>query len=188
MGKVAKNHSKSAAGSIFVTERLEIRTASEEQTHAAGLLLGGLLEGGEVIELCGPLGAGKTQFAKGLALGLGVPVEEPVVSPTFVLVRQYSGRLTFYHCDAYRLHAAEELESLGLDEVLGDPDAVVAIEWADRFPNAFDTPAIRVDLAYQSGTNRLIRLTFPSAEPAEKLADKMKAIGQTIIRSPKSNK
>ena len=167
---------------------VEIRSSSEQETRRAGQLLGCALTGGEVIELCGPLGAGKTQFAKGLAVGLGVPAEEPVVSPTFVLVRQYSGRITFYHCDAYRLQAAEELESLGLEEVLCDPDSVAAIEWADRFPGAFAPGAIRVDLAYETGSVRLLRIALPTPELAALLVGNVKAHGLSIVNRPKSNK
>lgn len=140
-------------------ETVEIVSESPQETLDEGRALGRRLRGGEVVELCGPLGAGKTQFAKGLALGLGVNDQEPVVSPTFVLIREYAGRLTFYHCDAYRLQSADELLDLGLEEVLEAGDSVVAIEWADRFPNALSAPTIRVDLDYAGETSRRIRRT-----------------------------
>ncbi len=139
----------------------ETISRSPAQTVALGRALGARLAGGEVVELCGPLGAGKTQFAKGLALGLGVDPGEPVVSPTFVLVREYPGRVTFYHCDAYRLGSLEELVELGLEEVLAGGGAVVAIEWADRFPRVLDAPTVRVELAY-AGADRLVRVVMPA--------------------------
>jgi tRNA threonylcarbamoyladenosine biosynthesis protein TsaE len=137
--------------------------------------LGETLRGGEIIELCGPLGAGKTEVAKGLALGLGVRDDEPVVSPTFVLVREYAGRLTLHHCDAYRLQTAQELLMLGVEEILDDPGAVVALEWADRFPGALAADTIRIDLQHENDWCRRIRISTPSeactAELARRLAD-----------------
>ncbi len=143
-----------------MTRVIETISRSPDETVAHGRGLGEQLRGGELIELCGPLGAGKTQFARGLALGLDVPGDEPVVSPTFVLVRQYEGRLTFYHCDAYRLGSLAELLDLGLEEMLARGDAVVAIEWADRFPRALAAPTIHVDLEY-ADTHRRIRIIQP---------------------------
>ncbi len=148
---------------------IEMHSHSEQQTREVGRMLGTMLHGGEVVELCGPLGAGKTQLAKGLALGLGVPKDVPVVSPTFVLVREYAGRLTFYHCDAYRLQSADELLALGLEELLERQDAVVAIEWADRFPNALGIVAIRVDLEHEDGSSRRVRITCPDASRSAEL-------------------
>ena len=119
-----------------------------EQTQAFGRALGELMRAGDFLALIGPLGAGKTQFVKGLAAGLGVPAEEPVVSPTFVLVREYVGRLTLYHIDAYRLSGSSELLSLGLEEMAGDPEGVVAVEWADRVPDVIPEGACRVSLEH----------------------------------------
>jgi tRNA threonylcarbamoyladenosine biosynthesis protein TsaE len=158
---------------------VEIHSTSPGQTRAVGRALGEILRGGEVVELCGPLGAGKTQLAKGLARGLGVPPDEPIVSPSFVLVREYAGRLTFYHCDAYRLHTIEELLALGLDEMLDQRDAVVAIEWADRFPQTLAADIFRVDLDYQDDdAARSIRVTAPSAASATEFARHLEASGR----------
>ena len=152
---------------------LKIQSQSPEQTLDVGRELGSTFVGGEIIELCGALGAGKTQLAKGLALGLGVSTDEIVVSPTFVLVREYAGRLTFYHCDAYRLQSAEELLALGLDEALERRDCVVAVEWADRFPDALDGLRFRVEIAHQGEQTRLIRITAPDAAHAAQLAGRL---------------
>jgi len=90
--------------------------------------------GGEVIGLIGDLGAGKTTFAKGLALGLGVKVN--VNSPTFVLMKVYpvkKGKIkNLVHIDAYRIDCWEDLEVIGADEYFYNPESVVVIEWADR--------------------------------------------------------
>jgi tRNA threonylcarbamoyladenosine biosynthesis protein TsaE len=153
-----------------VVRTVEFKSRSPQQTLEVGRILGELLQGGEVVELCGALGTGKTQMAKGLALGLGVPPGEPVVSPSFVLVRTYTGRLTFYHCDAYRLRTVEELYALGLEEVLDQGDCVVALEWADRFPNALTTDPIRVDLRHENELSRGLRIACPRDTLADRLA------------------
>jgi tRNA threonylcarbamoyladenosine biosynthesis protein TsaE len=163
-----------------VTDVIETRSRSERQTREVGRILGTTLVGGEVIELCGPLGAGKTQLAKGLALGLGVPADEPITSPSFVLIRAYAGRLTFYHCDAYRLQSVGELLALGLEELLGDPVGVVAIEWADRFPEALTSGAIRIDLEHDSASSRRLRITFPSAAECAELAGLLAEAGLDV--------
>lgn len=92
------------------------------------------LRGGEVLALCGSLGAGKTHFTQGLARGLGIDPES-VTSPTFALVNEYvGGRLPLYHFDFYRLESEHELIGVGWEEYLDEPGIVVA-EWADKFPH-----------------------------------------------------
>lgn len=133
-----------------------------EATAALGYELGRRLRGGDLVALCGPLGAGKTQLVKGLARGLEVPQEEIVVSPTFVLVREYRGRLLLRHVDAYRLNGAAELAALGWEEFRTEPDSVIAIEWADRVAELVGEDAIRIELAYTTEpTVRELRLTWP---------------------------
>ena len=106
---------------------------SEEQMIAAGDALGAQLNPGEVLALCGDLGAGKTHFAKGLVAGVGSTDE--VTSPTFALVNEYrSGSLPVFHFDFYRIDDLRELLRIGWDEYL-DEDGVVIVEWADRFPD-----------------------------------------------------
>lgn len=136
-----------------------LRSANE--TLAAGRALGELLVPGDVVALCGQLGAGKTQFVKGLALGLSVPSDEPVVSPTFVLVREYFGRLKLYHLDAYRLGSSAELEALGWEEMLADEAAVVALEWADRVAAALSASACRIELAHVAPDVRSLHVIWP---------------------------
>jgi len=106
----------------------ELETASAEETEAEGERLGRTLRPGDLLLLVGPLGAGKTTFVRGLARGAGSA--DAVASPTFVLVRNYRGRLPLAHVDLYRLDRAPELRDLGLDELL-DEGAVV-VEWGDR--------------------------------------------------------
>ncbi len=151
-----------------MTAAVEHMTHDPAETFALGRTLGRLLEAGDFAALSGALGAGKTQFIKGLAAGLGVAPDEPVVSPTFVLVREYVGRLKLYHIDAYRLAAADELLALGLTDMLAEPAAVVAVEWADRVPLAIPNSACHIDLEHAGPTDRRICIAWPAA--AERLA------------------
>ncbi len=106
---------------------------SPTETFALGRAFAESLHSGDVIALCGELGAGKTHFIKGLAAGLGCD-PDAVTSPTFTLINEYTdGRLPLYHFDFYRLENGLELIRVGLDDYL-DGNGVVAIEWADKFP------------------------------------------------------
>ena len=102
-------------------------TRSVEETRALAETLGQELRPGDLVVLAGELGAGKTAFAQGVARGLGVT--EPVVSPTFMIVRQYEGRVPLAHVDVYRLDRLQELHDLGFDELLDD--RVTLVEWGD---------------------------------------------------------
>ena len=147
-----------------MTAGYERLCSSPEETTALGFALGTLLQGGDFLALSGALGAGKTHLIKGIAAGLGVPADEPVVSPTFVLVREYQGRLKLYHLDAYRLASAAELSALGLDEMAAEPDAVVAVEWADRVPAAVPQTACRIELEHVAEQVRRVRIAWPATE------------------------
>jgi len=133
-----------------------------DETRAAGRVVADVLGPGDVIGLVGPLGAGKTQFVKGLAAGLGVADERGVNSPTFVLVQEYRGRLTLYHVDAYRLGRAGELAALGFDE-LCDAGGVVVVEWVDRVESLMPDDAIRIELSPLDATGR--RLVVRGSAP-----------------------
>ena len=100
---------------------------------AAGRSVGKQLCGGEVIALVGHLGAGKTHFSKGLVDGIGGDID-CVTSPTFSLVNEYrSGRIPLYHFDFYRMENAEEVLAIGWEEYLDDKEAIIVVEWADKF-------------------------------------------------------
>ncbi len=109
-----------------------ITSHSPGETFAAGRSLTAGLRAGDVLALCGDLGAGKTQFVKGLAAGLGISVE--VTSPTFALVHEYAGgRLPLFHFDFYRLESEDAVVRIGFDDYLAAA-GVLAIEWADKCP------------------------------------------------------
>ena len=100
-----------------------------------------------VVAIAGDLGAGKTTLVRAIARGLGVT--EPVTSPTFALVHRYAGSATtIYHVDAYRLRRAADAADLGLDDMLGEADAVVLIEWPERLGEALPPPTHRITLAH----------------------------------------
>jgi len=145
----------------------QVVTDTPEDTVALGAAIGRLLRTGDFVALRGALGAGKTQLVKGLAAGLGVPADEPVVSPTFVLVREYAGRLKLYHIDAYRLSGVEDVFALGLEDMMRDPGAVVALEWADRVARAAPPGALTVDLEHVGEFTRHVRLEWDPGRLAE---------------------
>ncbi len=111
----------------------EMLSASAEQTRAWAAQLGHALEPGDVLALWGELGAGKTTFCQGLAQGLEIASWRRVVSPTFTLINEYTGRLPFYHFDFYRLEHPGELEELGFRDYFWG-NGVCAVEWAERWP------------------------------------------------------
>lgn len=130
---------------------------------ALGVGLGRSFSGGEVIGLCGDLGAGKTHLAKGIAEGLGSG--EAVSSPTFSLVQEYGGgRLRMAHFDFYRVGSADELLELGWDEYLEDC-GVVVVEWADRFPELMPDPTrwLRIEVR-DDGLREVLEVTAPLVE------------------------
>ncbi|MEO7273688.1 MAG: tRNA (adenosine(37)-N6)-threonylcarbamoyltransferase complex ATPase subunit type 1 TsaE [Vicinamibacterales bacterium] len=132
-----------------------VETSSEAETSAAGERFAATLGPGAVILLTGQLGAGKTAFVRGLAAGLGAAADD-VSSPTFTLIQEYrGGRSTLHHVDLYRLTAIE-IADLGLDELISG-DAVVAIEWAERWP-ARPVAAIEVTIADGGEDRRRIEI------------------------------
>jgi tRNA threonylcarbamoyladenosine biosynthesis protein TsaE len=134
-----------------------ITTHSPEETVAVGERFGRALQPGAVVALIGELGAGKTHFVKGVALGLGVSDPARVNSPTFVLVNEYAGRLPIFHLDAYRLRGSGDLNEIGFDEIL-ESGGVVLIEWADRVPAAIPANAITVRFEVVSPTERRVTI------------------------------
>jgi tRNA threonylcarbamoyladenosine biosynthesis protein TsaE len=119
------------------------RTASEEETIALGERLARTLPRRAVVLLIGNLGAGKTTLAKGIVKGLGAAPPEEVSSPTFTLIHEYGSPAAVYHVDLYRLDTAQEVATLGLDELF-EREAIVLIEWGERFPELM--PAERIEI------------------------------------------
>ena len=134
-------------------------TQSAEETEALGARLAERLQPGDVVALTGELGAGKTCFTQGVARGLGV--RGRAVSPTFVLVNEYRGRLPVHHVDAYRTESLTELLDLGLDEMLSG-DGVTIVEWADKLEPLLPPRAIRVHIEGVGDEPRCITIRDPA--------------------------
>lgn len=136
-------------------------TTSSDATEQLGAALGAHLQPGDVVALIGDLGAGKTYLTRGIARGLGIA--EPVTSPTFILVAEYStaSGFTFYHADCYRLdatHGVAEALAIGLDELLNG-DGVAVVEWADRIAALLPPDHLRVELTVLDDTRRALTFT-----------------------------
>jgi tRNA threonylcarbamoyladenosine biosynthesis protein TsaE len=121
-------------------------THGEEETIELGRSIAATLPKRAVVLLIGNLGAGKTTLAKGIISGLGAAEPEDVTSPTFTLIHEY-GEGRVYHIDLYRLDRAEQVATLGLDEIF-DRESVVLIEWGERFPQLL--PADRIEIRIET--------------------------------------
>ena len=132
---------------------IELISHSQEQTQRLGIRLGELAQTGDVILLTGNLGSGKTCLTQGIAWGLGV--KEYAFSPSFVIMREYHGRLTLYHLDFYRLDRIEEIADLGLDEYLYGK-GVCVVEWAENGMAVLPEEHLLINLSYISDTERSI--------------------------------
>ena len=142
---------------------MEFITHSPEQTEAVGAALGKLLQPGAVIAYQGDLGAGKTAFTRGVALGLGA--RESVTSPTYTIVNEYlSGKYPLFHFDMYRLASSDDLFDIGWEDYL-DRGGICAVEWSENVADALEG-AIIVTIEKLGEESRRITI-----EGGEALAD-----------------
>lgn len=149
---------------------LQLASHSPAQTRRIGERLGRLLKGGEVLAVCGDLGAGKTCFIQGLAKGLGVR-ETYLASPTFIFIQRYQGRTAFYHADLYRIDRASDAEGLGLLECF-DRKSVAAIEWAEKALEFL--PALRITVKIKNRGEKDRQLMFHVPAELEYVIKKLK--------------
>jgi tRNA threonylcarbamoyladenosine biosynthesis protein TsaE len=120
------------------TREKRLRTRSENGTLGLGQVMTELLLAPKLVVLRGDLGMGKTTLVRGMAAALGVDADE-VTSPTFTLVHEYKGRTTrLIHLDLYRLETERELEGIGLWEMADAADALVMVEWGDKFASVME--------------------------------------------------
>src|SRR5262249_26031582 len=125
--------------------RMKLRVETEEEMRALGQRLAARLGAGDAVCLSGPLGAGKTTLAQGIAQGLGVT--EPVSSPTFTLVQEYAGRLPVFHLDGYRLRSLDELWDLSYED-LQAAGGVMLIEWPERLTPVLPPDRLEIRIAH----------------------------------------
>ena len=134
---------------------MRVISSSEQETRELGKRMSQQVTPGTVISLRGSLGAGKTVFAKGFALGLGIT--EAIVSPTFTLVQEYDGRLKLYHLDLYRLSGEDEFESMGGEDFLYS-DGVALIEWSEKIEDMLPDDTIFINITINEDLTRSIEI------------------------------
>ena len=126
------------------------KTSSVEETRDLASLLIKVFQAGDVVVLSGDLGAGKTAFTQGLGLALGI--EHPITSPTFTLANRYEGELILNHLDVYRLENFQEVEELGLSELI-DANSLTVIEWGDVISSVLIEGYLEITLSLGEGLN-----------------------------------
>jgi len=150
-----------------VRDERTVRSTDAASTRALGARLAALARPGDLVCLAGQLGAGKTQLAKGFGIGLGV--EDPVTSPTFVLMSEYAGRLPLFHVDLYRLDGAADALAGGLlDE--RQAAGVTLVEWPERLGPALPAERLDVTIEGEGDEPRTIRLRATGEDYARYLA------------------
>jgi tRNA threonylcarbamoyladenosine biosynthesis protein TsaE len=178
----ARRSHSSDTGESATSRSLEFVSHSSEETIAKGREIAASLRAPVIVMLSGELGSGKTTLTKGIISGLGAACEEEVTSPTFTLVHVFhndspagsksptrqSGRhgdgapspqaCKVYHVDLYRVENLHDLESLGLEDALGE-QAVVIIEWSERFTFRTDWPRVEIRLEHAGGDSRRIAIS-----------------------------
>ena len=130
-----------------------LQTKSNSETIRIGKHIGSLLLPGDIVALVGELGAGKTQFIKGLATGVGVGKSTYISSPSFTLINEYEGKVRFYHIDLFRLKSEKEAEELGLEEYF-QGTGITAIEWADKIPFLLPPEILWIHIRYTGENTR----------------------------------
>jgi tRNA threonylcarbamoyladenosine biosynthesis protein TsaE len=144
-----------------MTRQSTTETHSAEATIAFGRTLAADLVPPLLILLRGDLGAGKTTLVKGIAEGFAAASADDVTSPTFTLVHEYRGRrATLYHVDLYRVDTERELETIGLDDLMG-PSSILLIEWGEKFPRFTRERDIEIVMERVGEDERRIQVNVP---------------------------
>ncbi len=131
------------------------QTATEMEE--IGIELASILGDGMVVSLVGPLGSGKTTLTKGIAKGL--LITDVVVSPSYMIAREYRGRLPMHHIDAYRISSLEELAEVGLDDYLPPERGVSVVEWPERIDGLVDISTIQVSIELMDNEDRRVSIS-----------------------------
>ncbi len=134
-------------------------TDSYKKTQSLGEEFAKKLTGGGVVALHEDLGGGKTTFTQGIAKGLGI--KNRIISPTFVIVRTYKLKFKkFYHIDLYRVQSKDDIEGLGIEEILENSENIVVIEWPERLGDLLPKKRIDVYFEYMDENKRKITYEF----------------------------
>ena len=135
-----------------------IVTKNSKETTKLGYDFGKSLKGGDVVCLYGDLGSGKTTFTQGLAKGLGI--KQRIISPTFIIVRNYKTKTyDFYHIDLYRTDNDRDIEGLGIEEIINNPENIVVIEWAEKLNKYLPKKRIDIKFMYKEVSIREITIS-----------------------------
>lgn len=132
-------------------------TKSEKETYDLGVKMGKILMASSVISLNGDLGAGKTHFTKGIAVGL--EVDDYITSPSFTIINEYKGRIPLYHFDVYRINDIDEMYEIGFEEYLYG-DGVCVVEWGDMVKAMLPKDTINIYISTLEEDIREIEITF----------------------------
>ncbi len=133
----------------------QFETCSADETQALGRQLAQQLPATGLVLLIGELGAGKTTLAKGIVEGLGAASADEVSSPTYTLIHEYGDPVRVYHIDLYRLESAEEVRGIGFEDIL-EQEALVLVEWGERFPALLPGNRVEVRLSAVSDNARSV--------------------------------
>jgi len=152
---------------------LKLISDSREQTLEVGRLIGAILERGDIVALIGELGSGKTCLTQGMAKGLGVEENVPVVSPTFTLINEYPGKIPLIHFDVYRLSGPRDLEDMGYEEYF-EGGGIIVIEWAEKVRDILPAKTLFVSMRYIDENTREMILEGPG-EKIRKLEELLNA-------------
>ena len=137
------------------TREKRFKTRSVAGTLAIAHTIAEILTAPRVVILRGELGAGKTTLVKGWVEALNAGAPEDVTSPTFTLVHEYDGpRVKVYHLDLYRLETERQLATLGLEEMIADPHAIVLVEWGEKFATVRERADAEIAMAHLEGDER----------------------------------
>ena len=142
------------------TREKRFRTRSVAGTLALGETLAEMLRPlPRLVVLRGEVGAGKTTLVKGIAAAIGAAAQEEVTSPTFTLVHEYEGKgVRLFHLDLYRLETEEQIAVLGIEEMASEPDALVIVEWGERFQSIADAAEAEIAMGPGEAENERLLL------------------------------
>ncbi len=163
---------------LNLKHKIVVQTRTASETVRIGKTIGNRLLPGDVVALAGELGAGKTQFIKGLAAGVGIGNSTHISSPSFTLIHEYPGEIPFYHIDLFRLGKEKEAEELGLDDYF-QGTGITAIEWADKIPSLLPKEILFVFIAYVDKTTRSLEI----AGKGKRYEDLVKELSEREIRN-----